>query len=89
MTSPSAKKLALVVALASGLLFASAQLQFGQQPGQQAGPAGAAAAPGQRGGRGAIDPRVQQRTYTFKDTNEELPYAVFALPKSPKTKRIL
>jgi predicted esterase len=86
MTSPSARKLTLVVALASGLLFASAQLQFAQQPAQQ--PAqGAAATPGQRGGRGAVDPRVQQRTYTFKDTNEELPYAVFVSSKVSKDKK--
>src|SRR4029434_5032756 len=85
MTSPSAKKLALVVALASGLLFASAQLQFGQQPAQQPGQ-GAAAAPGARGGRGP-DPRIQQRTYTFKDTNEEMPYAVFVSSKVSKDKK--
>lgn len=85
MTSPSAKKLAVVVALASGLLFASAQLQFGQQPAQQPGQ-GAAAAPGARGGRGP-DPRVQQRTYTFTDTNEELPYAVFVSSKVSKDKK--
>jgi len=85
MTSPSAKKLALVVALASGLLFASAQLQFGQQSAQQAGQ-GAAAAPGGRGGRGP-DPRIQQRTYTFKDTNEEMPYAVFVSSKVSKDKK--
>ena len=86
MTSPSAKKLALVVALASGLLFASAQLQFGQQPAQQPGQQGAAAAPGGRGGRGP-DPRIQQRTYTFKDTNEEMPYAVFVSSKVSKDKK--
>jgi len=85
MTSPSGKKLALVVALASGLLFASAQLQFGQQPAQQPGQ-GAAAAPGGRGGRGP-DPRIQQRTYTFKDTNEEMPYAVFVSSKVSKDKK--
>jgi predicted esterase len=85
MTSPSVKRLALV-ALASGFLFVSTQLQFGQQPGQQPAP-GAAAAPAARGGRGAIDPRVQQRTYTFKDTNEEMPYAVFVSSKVSKDKK--
>jgi predicted esterase len=30
-----------------------------------------------RGGPQAVDPRVEQRTYLFEDTNEELPYAVF------------
>ena len=47
----------------------------------------AAAAAGQRGGRGAIDPRVQQRTYLFADTNEELPYAVFVSSKVSKDKK--
>jgi poly(3-hydroxybutyrate) depolymerase len=87
MTSPSVKRLALVVALVSGFLFTSTQIQFGQQPGQQPAPGAAAAAPGARGGRGAIDPRVQQRTYIFKDTNEELPYAVFVSSKVSKDKK--
>src|SRR5688572_4707344 len=41
----------------------------------------AAAAPGR--GRGPIpnDPRVQQRTYSFADTNESLPYAVYVSSK--------
>ena len=87
MTSPALRKFALVVALVSGFLFTSTQIQFGQQPGQQPAPGAAAAAPGARGGRGAIDPRVQQRTYIFKDTNEELPYAVFVSTKVTKDKK--
>jgi hypothetical protein len=89
MTSPSIKKLALVVALVSGFLFTATQIQFGQQPGQQPAPGAPAAAPGGRGGggRGAIDPRIQQRTYTFKDTNEEMPYAVFVSSKVTKDKK--
>jgi predicted esterase len=86
MTSPSLKKLALVVALVSGFLFTATQVQFGQQPGPQTAPGAAAAAPA-RGGRGAIDPRIQQRTYTFKDTNEEMPYAVFVSSKVTKDKK--
>src|SRR4029079_8120252 len=31
--------------------------------------------------------RVQQRTYTFKDTNEEIPYAVFVSSKVTKDKK--
>ena len=88
MTSRSARKAALVVALESGFLIASTQVQLSQQPGgQQPGPGAAAA--GQRGGRGgaAIDPRVQQRTYLFTDTNEQLPYAVFASSKVSKDKK--
>jgi predicted esterase len=87
MTSPSVKKLALVFVLVSGFLFTSTQIQFGQQPGPQPAPGAAAAAPAARGGRGAVDPRVQQRTYTFKDTNEEMPYAVFVSSKVSKDKK--
>jgi predicted peptidase len=87
MTSLSLRKAALITALAAGFLIASLQVQLAQQPGQQAGP-GAAAATGQRGGRGAtIDPRVQQRTYLFADTNEQLPYAVFVSSKVSKDKK--
>jgi predicted peptidase len=86
MTSLSARKSAVITALAAGLLIVSTQLQLAQQPGQQ--PAtGAPAAAGQRGGRGAIDPRVQQRTYRFADTNEELPYAVFVSSKVSKNNK--
>src|SRR5436190_16652586 len=84
MTSRSVTKSALVVALAAGFLFASTQIQFGQQPAQQPAPGAAAAGP--RGGRGP-DPRIQQRTYTFKDTNEEMPYAVFVSSKVSKDKK--
>ena len=86
MTSLSATKAAVITALAAGFLIVSPQLQLAQQPGQQPGP-GAAAATGQPGGRGAIDPRVQQRTYRFADTNEELPYAVFVSSKVSKDKK--
>ena len=33
------------------------------------------------------DPRVQQRTYYFTDTNEDLPYAVFVSSKVSKDKK--
>src|SRR2546428_10059066 len=33
------------------------------------------------------DPRVQQRTYHFKDTSEEIPYAVFVSSKVTKDKK--
>jgi poly(3-hydroxybutyrate) depolymerase len=85
MSSRIVRKSALVVALATGFLFASTQIQFGQQTGQQPGPGAAAA--GQRGGRGAVDPRVQQRTYLFTDTNEQLPYAVFVSSKVSRDKK--
>ena len=86
MTSLSARKAAVILALAAGFLIVSTQIQFAQQPAQQPG-TGAPAAAGQRAGRGAIDPRVQQRTYRFADTNEELPYAVFVSSKVSKDKK--
>jgi predicted peptidase len=86
MTSLSARKAAVITVLAAGLLILSIQVHLAQQLGQQPVP-GAPAAAGQRGGRGAIDPRVQQRTYRFADTNEELPYAVFVSSKVSSNKK--
>jgi predicted esterase len=86
----------LVAGLAFGCHILSTQIQLGQQAEQQPGAAGAAgprgAAEGQqaaRGGglRGRVDPRVQQRTYLFKDTNEELPYALFVSSKVSMNKK--
>jgi len=85
MTSLFVKK-AGAIALATGFLLASTQVQHAQQPAQQPVP-GAPAAVGRGGGRGAIDPRVQQRMYTFTDTNEQLPYAVFVSSKVSKDKK--
>ena len=85
MTSLFVKK-AGAIALAAGFLLASTQVQHAQQPAQQPVP-GAPTAAGRGGGRGAIDPRVQQRTYRFADTNEELPYAVFVSSKVSKDKK--
>src|SRR5215467_12355296 len=66
-----------------------------QQGGAPAGtPAGAARGGG--GGRGAgggggfvksNDPRVQNRTYHFADTNEDLPYCLFVSSKVSKDKK--
>jgi poly(3-hydroxybutyrate) depolymerase len=86
MSSLSARKAAAITALAAGVLIASTQLQLAQQPGQQPGP-GAAAPAGQRGGRGAVDPRVQQRSYIFADTGEKLSYAVFVSSKVSKDEK--
>ena len=65
MTSRFVSRPGVIAALAAGVLIASLQVPLAQQPAQQTAPA-AAAAPG-RGGRGAVDPRVQQRTYLFTD----------------------
>jgi predicted peptidase len=88
MTARFVNRAGVVAALAAGFLIASIQIPLAQQPTQQPAPA-AAAAPG-RGGRGAVDPRVQQRTYLFTDTGEQLPYAVFVSSKvSPDKKNPL
>jgi len=42
---------------------------------------------GKRPGQQPPDPRVQQRTYHFKDTDEEIPYAVFVSSKVTKDKK--
>jgi predicted peptidase len=64
--------------LAAGVIvavqLASGSILSAQAPAQQAAPAQQT---GRGGGRGAVDPRVQQRTYTFPDTNEQMPYALF------------
>jgi len=69
--------LALTLSLSFPSTHFAAQ-QGAAAPGQQAGPPG---------GRGAIDPRVQQRTYKFTDTNEDLPYALFVSSKVSKDKK--
>jgi poly(3-hydroxybutyrate) depolymerase len=85
MTSLFVKK-AGAIALAAGFLFAATQVQYAQQPAQQPVP-GAPAPAGRGGGRGAVDPRVQERTYTFTDTGEQMPYAVFVSSKVSKDKK--
>src|SRR5436309_4074566 len=85
MTSRSVLKTGLIAGMALGLQLASTQVQFAlQQPAPQDAAAGQR---GARGGAAAVDPRVQQRTYIFKDTNEELPYAVFVSSKVSKDKK--
>ena len=53
----------------------------------QAPAADGAPQPGRGGGRGAVDSRVQQRTYTFADTNEQMPYALFVSSKVTRDKK--
>jgi predicted esterase len=82
----------MVLGGALAFQLAMIQTQFAQQQ-PQAAPGGgqAAGAPqaGRGGGgqRGATDPRVQQRTYLFKDTEEQLPYALFVSSKVSKDKK--
>jgi predicted esterase len=82
--------------IGTGLLAAgfaiSFQLAMGPTPlAQQATPPVAPApdAPqaARGGGRGTVDPRVQQRTYVFADTNEQMPYALFVSSKVSKDKK--
>ena len=53
-----------------------APLAFSQPPGRGKGPINR-----------PPDPRVQQRTYHFQDTNEDLPYALFVSSKVAKEKK--
>jgi predicted esterase len=77
--------------VAAGLTFgfqlAMSQIPIAQQPAPQAAPAPDAPQTGRGGGRGAVDSRVQQRTYTFADTNEQIPYALFVSSKVTKDKK--
>ena len=78
--------------LAAGLAAVSVQIAVGQAlVAQQATPpvAPAVATPqaGRGGGRGAVDSRVQQRTYVFAETNEQMPYALFISSKVTKDKK--
>lgn len=67
--------------LAAGLVV-SAQLALCHSVlAQPATSPAAPAAAQQPPGRGAVDPRVEQRTYTFADTNEQMPYALFVSSK--------
>jgi len=73
--------------LAAGMIvsvqLAVGQLSFARQATPQAAPATGAQPPG----RGAVDARVQQRTYTFADTNEQMPYALFVSSKVTRDKK--
>jgi predicted peptidase len=76
---------------AAGLIV-SVQLALGpistaQQASPPAAPATQAPQAARGGGRGAVDSRVQQRTYTFADTNEQMPYALFVSSKVTRDKK--
>lgn len=70
--------------LAASVQFAAVATSLAQQP-----PTPAADAPqaGRGGGRGGVDPRVQQRSYTFAASNETMPYAVFVSSKVSKDRK--
>jgi predicted peptidase len=77
--------------LAAGLIvsvqLAVGQLSFAQQAAPQVAPATGQPQAGRGGGRGAVDPRVQQRTYAFAETGEQMPYALFVSSKVTKDKK--
>jgi len=78
----------MVVGLAWIVEIAMTQVHLAQQPGQQSAPAAAGQqAPRGGGQRGGVDPRVQQRTYLFTDSNEQMPYTLFVSSKVSKDKR--
>ncbi|HVG70840.1 MAG TPA: hypothetical protein VM819_08015, partial [Vicinamibacterales bacterium] len=73
--------------LAAGLTVSVQLAALAQQQAPPAAPAAGAPQAGRGGGRGAVDSRVQQRTYTFADTNEQMPYALFVSSKVTKDKK--
>ena len=88
MTSRRMMKAGLAIGLAASFHIAMAQVQLAQQPAAAGAPAAAAPQAGRGGGqRGGVDPRVQQRTYLFADTNEQMPYALFVSSKVTKDKK--
>jgi predicted esterase len=83
MTSKAVTKAGLVLVLAASFNVALSQ----DQPAPQPAPAAATPqAPPAGPPRSVPDPRVQQRTYLFTDTNEQMPYALFVSSKVTKDK---
>jgi len=87
MRSTSILRGILAVGLITSVQFAMGQAPRAQQATPQAAPAADAAQPGRGGGRGTVDSRVQQRTYTFADSNEPMPYALFVSSKVSKDRK--
>jgi poly(3-hydroxybutyrate) depolymerase len=85
MKSHARWKAGLATAVVAASLIVAAQAQAPQ--GNGGPPAAGAPARGGPPAPGPVDPRVQERTYTFKDTGEELPYAVFVSSKVKKGKK--
>ena len=76
------KKIALLGSMSLALILSFSIVQIPTVLGQA--PTGGAP----KGGAGkGPDPRVQQRTYHFADTNEEMPYALFVSSKVSKNKK--
>jgi predicted peptidase len=77
----------LAIGLTVSGQLALTQISLAQQPTPQAAPPAQAPQAGRGGGRGAVDSRVQQRTYTFAETNEQMPYALFVSSKVTRDKK--
>jgi predicted peptidase len=86
MTSRHVVRVMLAVGLAFSFQLAMGPIPFAQEAASQA-PATTAPQAARGGGRGAVDARVQQRTYTFADTNEQMPYALFVSSKVTRNKK--
>jgi len=87
MTSRHVARGILAAGLAITVQLAMTQIPFAQQATPPGAPAAEAPPPGRGGGRGAVDARVQQRTYTFADSNEQMPYALFVSSKATKDRK--
>jgi poly(3-hydroxybutyrate) depolymerase len=87
MRSTSIMKAGLIAGLALGVTIASAQIQLAQQPAAAGAPAAAAAQAPRGGGQRGPDPRAQQRTYLFQETNEQMPYAIYVSSKVTRDKK--
>ena len=87
MRSKSLVRAGLIVGLTLGVQIAASQIHLAQQQAQPAPVAAGGQQAGRGGGRGAVDSRVQQRTYTFADTGEQMPYALFVSSKVSKDKK--
>jgi predicted esterase len=74
------------VALIAAVSMSFAEIAMARQPAATAAPQ-AQQSPRGGGQRGRVDPRVQERVYVFKDTNEFIPYTVFVSSKVRKDKK--
>lgn len=68
-------------------LLAASNLVSAPTLAQAQGPSTAPVTPSAPPARAPLDPRVQQRSYRFADTNETLPYAVFVSSKVSKDRK--
>ena len=88
MTSRNVGQVVVATGLAISIQLASGGTLFAQQAAPPpAAPATAAPQAGRGGNRGPVDARVQQRTYTFADTSEQMSYALFVSSKVTKDKK--